>query len=279
MFERILIRMKFSVLMSVYIKEKSSYFHECMESILNQTVLPDEIVIVEDGPISKELREEMDAYSLSRPGLIKKVQLEKNQGLGLALAAGILHCGNELVARMDTDDICVPDRFERQLKEFKENPTLDICGSHIKEFDQSPDKPVSERRVPLSNEEIRKYQKKRSAFNHMTVMFKKSAVLKAGNYQHAPLMEDDLLWCNMLKNGCRGKNIDAFLVYARTGEAMINRRGGKDYLKKYIQGRRQILQTGYISVADYYVTIAAQAAVALMPTNLRYQFFQKVLRK
>ena len=122
---------KFSVLMSVYIKEKADYFNECMESLLKQTVQPNEIVIVQDGPVSVEIDEAIINYKKKYPGLLKIIPLKQNKGLGLALAEGIKNCTYELIARMDTDDICVPERFERQLKEFKENPALDIVGTGI----------------------------------------------------------------------------------------------------------------------------------------------------
>lgn len=174
-------KVKFSVLLSIYYKEKPEYFRECMESIYSQTVLPDEIVLVEDGRLTDELYEAIRDYEC-RPSEINfvTVKLEKNSGLGLALAEGIKHCSNELVARMDTDDICVPDRFERQLDAFSENPGFDIIGGYISEFSDDMHNIISERTVPLGNYVIKQYQRKRDAFNHMTVMYKRSAVLGCG---------------------------------------------------------------------------------------------------
>ena len=268
----------FSVLMSLYIKEKAEYFDECMKSLMSQTILPKEIVIVLDGPITDELEQVLKQYEREYPNLIKRVPLEKNQGLGLALREGILHCSYELVARMDTDDIARSDRFELQLKEFDKNPELDICGSHIIEFEDNIDNKLSERKVPLNHNDIAKYQKQRSAFNHMTVMYKKSSVIKAGNYEHCPLMEDDMLWIRMLIAGCQCSNIDDYLVYARTGYAMIERRGGWAYFKKYRHGRKMIRATKYISSWDYFKTVFVQFIVSLMPKKLRRCFFVKALR-
>lgn len=249
-----------------------------MDSIFAQTLLPDEIVLVEDGPLTEELRQRIDACEKESEIPFKRVKLKKNQGLGLALAAGIKECTCELIARMDTDDICIPERFEMQIESFKKNPQLDIIGGHIVEFEGEITNIVSERRVPLTNREIRKYQKRRSAFNHMTVMYKKSSILKVGNYKDAPLMEDDLLWCEMLNTGARGMNLDIPLVYARTGAAMIERRGGMKYFHKYCRGRGQILKTGYITKKDYYITCFIQLVVSLMPLKIRAIFFRKVLR-
>lgn len=270
---------RFSVLMSVYIKENPEYFRECMKSILTQTLLPDEIVLVEDGPLTKELTAEIEAWKEKCNIPFQSVKLKRNKGLGLALAEGIKFCSYDLIARMDTDDICVPDRFEKQIQVFKENPDLDILGSHITEFEGHITNVLSVRKVPLKQEEIKKYQRRRSAFNHMTVMYKKKSVLKAGNYKNAPLMEDDLLWCEMLHTGAVGMNLDTSLVYARTGKAMVQRRGGWQYFCKYCRGRRRILNTGYITKIDYCITCLAQLIVSLMPLSLRSVFFSKMLRQ
>lgn len=269
---------KFSVLMSLYIKEKAEYFDECMKSMLHQTVLPDEIVIVFDGPISESLRITVGKYKKMKPGWIKIIENKKNKGLGLALADGVPACTYELIARMDTDDIAREDRFEKQLQMFINDPKLDICGSHIIEFEGSIDNVLSKRKVPIKHKDIAEYQKQRSAFNHMTVMYKKSAVLKAGNYEDCPLMEDDMLWIRMLIAGAKCENIDDYLVYARTGYSMIERRGGWSYYKKYRNGRKRILATGYISNWDCYKTVGIQFIVALVPRKIRLFIFTKILR-
>ena len=269
---------KFSVLMSLYIKEKPEYARACFDSLLNQTVLASEWVIVEDGPLTDELYVLLDEYELKNPGLIKRVPLETNHGLGLALREGMLHCSYDLVARMDTDDIARNDRFEKQLELFNINPNLDICGSHIKEFVTSPEEITAVRKVPLSDAEIKKYQKRRDGFNHVTVMFKKESVLQAGNYQHALLMEDTLLWVNMILSGASCMNIDDYLVFVRTGKDMFERRGGLAYYKKYKTGRKMVYDTGYISWWDYKFTLIVQFIVAIVPNKVRRFIFEKMLR-
>ena len=188
---------QFSVLMSLYIKECPEYLIASLDSVMNQTVKPSQIVLVKDGPLTDELEAALNEFLSREPELFTIVPLERNQGLGLALREGILHCDYELIARMDTDDICRKDRFELQLQEFEKNPELDICGSHVLEFEGTIDNIVAKRTVPLTDSEIKKYQKRRDGFNHVSVMFKKSAVLKAGNYRSCLLMEDTLLWANM----------------------------------------------------------------------------------
>ena len=265
--------------MSLYIKEKPSYLRACIDSLLNQTILPDEIVIVKDGPLTSELDAVLNEYISANPKLYTIVPLESNQGLGRALAEGILHCRNELVARHDTDDICRVDRFEKQLVEFEKDAELDICGSHIVEFEENIEHVVAKRQVPLADKEIKEYQKRRDGFNHVTVMFKKNMVLKAGNYQSCLLMEDTLLWANMFKAGAKGMNIDEALVYVRIGKDMYKRRGGYAYFKKYKEGRKKVKATGYIGWIDYYYTLAVQFVVALLPNKLRGYFFKNILHR
>lgn len=270
---------KISVLMSLYYKETPEYLRECLESLINQTVKADEWVIVKDGPLTDELEEVLQEYDSCYPSLIKYIEFEKNQGLGLALRAGVPACSNELIARMDTDDICIPTRFETQLKEFMNNTKLDICGSHIKEFEGDIYNILSERKVPLSNEDIICYQKRRSSFNHMTVMFKKSSVIRSGNYEHAPLMEDDMLWTRMILAGCIGKNINEYLVFARTGLDMIERRGGWSYFKKYKASRKKVYQLGLASYWDYLYTLIIQSIVAMLPMRIRLKIYITLLRE
>lgn len=269
---------KFSVLMSVYYKEKPEFLKLSIESIINQTVSPNEIVIVKDGYLNNKLDDVIDSYVNEYPGIFKVIQLEENKGLGLALAEGILHCSNELIARMDSDDISVNTRFEKQLYEFNKNPRLDICGSYIAEFEIDPQIIKDVRKVPLKNRQIKQYQRKRDGFNHVSVMFKKSAVLRAGNYQDALLMEDSLLWINMFKTGAVGMNIDESLVLVRAGDDMIERRGGFGYFLKYKEGRKKIKETGYISNWDYYQTLGIQLIVALLPKKVRIFIFKNLLR-
>ena len=269
----------FSVLMSLYIKENPNYFRECMESILRQTLQPKEIVIVKDGPLTKELEMVLEEYQGKNPALYTIVPLEKNQGLGIALAEGIKQCKYELVARMDTDDIAREDRFSLQMNEFIKNPKLDICGSNIAEFEDSIENIVAHRRVPTGDAEIKQYQKRRDAFNHMTVMYKKSTVIKAGNYQSCMLMEDSLLWVNMFLAGAVAKNIDDNLVYARVGKNMFERRGGFSYFIKYRAGRKVILGTGYISLFDYVLSLAIQLGVAIVPNCIRGWIYKKFLHQ
>lgn len=265
--------------MSVYKKEKPEYLMECFESLLAQTVQPSEWVIVLDGPLTPELNEVIKNYSQKYPNLIKTIPLEQNVGLGLALREGVTHCSYDYVARMDTDDVCVVDRFEKQVNFMKENIEIDICGGQIAEFEGEVKNIVSIREVPLTDNEIKKYQKTRSPFNHMSVFFKKDAVLSSGNYEDAPLMEDDMLWGRMALAGKQMANLSDILVYVRVGNDMIKRRGGIKYYKKYKASRKKMYELGMISHNDYTKTLFVQFIVALMPNNVRKFVFYKLLRK
>ena len=269
---------RFSVLMSVYEKEHPAFLKQSLDSVFDQSVPPSEVVMVEDGPLTEELYAVLTDCCDMHPEM-KRVPLDGHHGLGPALAEGLLHCSNELVARMDTDDVARHDRFELQLAEFANNPKLDICGSQVLEFEGEINNIVSRRRVPLTGDECRHYQRRRDAFNHMTVMYKKSSVLAAGNYQDCPLMEDSLLWVNLFQNDAVVKNIDDYLVYARIGKGMYERRGGWAYYKKYKRARRRIYSTGFISCWDYLYTLAIQFVVAVIPNRLRSMIYKHFLHK
>ena len=269
----------FSVLISLYEKERAEFFSTCLDSVINQTVQPSEIIIVLDGPITDELEKVLRLYKVTAPMPIREIRSPKNRGLGIALSIGVPECANELIARMDTDDICREDRFEKQLDYFEQHPDVDICGSYIVEFEGVKDHAISRRSVPTDHDSIVAYQKTRSAFNHVSVMFKKSMVLKAGNYQDAPLMEDDYLWVRMIQSGARCANIPEDLVYVRVDGGMFERRGGWSYFLKYRDARKTILYTGYINYWDYAFTNMIQFIVALIPNSIRRFVFIRLLRK
>ena len=273
--------MDYSVLMSVYIKEKPEYLKLSLESMANQTVLPKEIVLVEDGPLTDELYAVIEQFKQSsekNAQMLKVVPLEKNMGLGNALNIGVNECSCELIARMDTDDISKPDRCEKQLKAFEDDPQLDICGTFIEEFEGSVDNIVSERKLPCSHEELLSFSKKRNPFNHMTVMYKKSAVLKAGNYQEINLFEDYYLWARMIVNGAKMHNVGQPLVYARVGADMMKRRGGFSYWKKIVRGRKKIMDTGLMGFGMFMSVICVQFVFCIVPVSLRDKMYKKFLR-
>ena len=264
--------------MSVYVKENPTFLRDAIKSVQNQTLKPSELVLVEDGPLTPELYQVLDEVEAQSEIPVKRYPLEQNQGLGLALRYGVLQCQYDIIARMDTDDIAVPDRFEKQVQ-LMEKDNLDLLGGHIAEFIDNPEEIVSYRRVPTQHTEIVSYQRMRSAFNHMTVMFKKDMVLKAGNYEDGLYMEDDLLWLNMIAAGARTGNIDQILCRVRVGAGMFERRGGLRYLNLYRQARQRMLERNQISYIEYAKSVGIQAVVALCPGFVRQFIFVKLLRK
>lgn len=271
--------LKFSVLMSVYKKEKPIYLEECLNSLVDQTIKPNEVVIIEDGPLTHDLYIVLDEFEEKNPGLLNRKALEENVGLGKALAIGVEHCRYPLIARMDTDDIAVNTRFEKQLKEYMENPKLGILGSDINEFEADISNIVAKRIVPHSHEDILKTAKRRNPFNHMTVFYKKEEVLRAGNYMVLNGFEDYYLWMRMLKNGTISKNLPEVLVHARAGKNMFMRRGGYQYLKDSKLARKKIHEVGLNSYMDYFISTAGQVLVSIMPNQLRAYIYTKLLRK
>ena len=272
--------MDFSVLMSVYKKEKPEYLKECMDSLLKSTVLPTEIIIVKDGELTEELDRILDEYK-SKNDIIKFVPLSENCGLGKALNIGLEHCQYELVARMDTDDLCVPERFEIQLKAFENNSDVSLVGGYITEFIGSPENVVSVRKVPLDNESVKRYGKKRNPLNHMTVMFKKSDVLEVGSYQKVSDVgyEDYDLWIRLIMADKKIINLDKVIVNARVGRDMYKRRGDKKRLKTALLFRKKLWETGYCSFWEYILYSAETIVFICVPTFVRRFAYNKLLRK
>lgn len=267
---------KYSVLMSLYIKEKPEYLRLAVDSMLNQTVKPDEIVIVEDGPLTDALYAVLDEYG----DKITRVRNEKNLGLGLALNLGLKVCRNELVARMDTDDISKPERCEVQLHYFEQHPETDIVGGDIAEFIGDESNIVGKRMVPQTNAEIREYMKKRCAFNHMSVMYKKTAVEAAGGYQDWFWNEDYYLWIRMWLNGAMFGNTGTVLVDVRVGEEMYQRRGGKKYFKSEKGLQDYMLEHNMIGFGTYVMNVSKRFVVQkILPNSARGWVFRKFARK
>lgn len=270
--------MKFSVLMSVYYKENPNYLQQAIDSVINQTVKPDEIVLVKDGEITKELENVIDKYLETYNNLFTIIEFKENKGLGIALAEGIKKSRNELIARMDTDDICKLNRFQRQLELFQKNDNLDIVGSYIEEFEESTNNIVSIRKVPIQDGEIKKFAKKRNPFNHMTVMYKKSSVLNSGNYKEFTWNEDYYLWVRMILNKCNMQNISESLVYARVDNGMYERRGGIEYAKMDYKLQKECYKTGFINKFEFIVNFLLRSSIRLVPNNLRKLIYINVFR-
>lgn len=269
--------LRFSVLCSLYYKESPLALRESFDSIFAQTLMPNEVVVVKDGPLTEALEEVLKEYA-SKYDAIKIVPLEKNVGLGAALNEGMKHCSYELIARMDTDDICLPNRFEKQINVFRDNVELDVVGAWIDEFESAISNIKSTRKLPETHNSIYLYGKGRNPINHPVVMFKKSAVIAAGGYKPFHLFEDYYLWVRMLINGSTFYNIQESLLYFRLSPDMFKRRGGLKYAISEMKFEKTIYKLGYISFLNMVLNIFKRTVVRIMPNKFREWIYKKIVR-
>jgi len=271
--------MKFSVLLSVYAKEKAEYLDRALFSIWDeQSLKPDEIVLVKDGPLTDCLNEIINKWEGILKERFKVIPLESNVGLGAALNEGLKHCSYELVARMDADDISLPQRFEKQISYFKINDHLEIMGSWISEFKSDDSIIYAYRKTPLKGIELYEYAKKRNPLNHMTVMFKKKSVVSVGSYKTFLGFEDYHLWIRMLMAGYKMENISDYLVNARAGDEMIVKRTGIKYLLNEYKFQIELLKLGFINHYEFLSNLFIRSTVRLLPRDLSLYIYSKFLR-
>ena len=269
----------YSVLMSVYYKENSEYLKQAIESIQAQTFPTDDFVLVCDGPLNQELDSVIKKKQQEMKNILNVVRLKKNAGLGNALNKGIQQCKNELVARMDSDDISYSDRCEKQLMVFNTYPEISVCSGIVEEFATNP-KVVESRRVPPeTQEEIREFAKVRNPFNHPCVMYKKPDVEAVGSYKDFDLLEEYYLWVRMIMAGYQGYNLQEPLLHMRAGTDMYMRRGGLKYAKTQEKLFRFMKNNGFISKGQYIKNCVIRGESSLAPNWLRKFVFEKVLRK
>ena len=266
---------KFSVLMSVYHKERPDFLCASLDSVFNQTAMPSEVILVEDGPLTPELNIVIEKYCTKYRNL-KSVPLKHNQGLGRALNEGLQHCSYDLVARMDTDDVCKTNRFEKQLHLFESHPEIDVCSTWMDEFVGEVDNVHTIKRLPETHDDLYEYGKKRNPVNHPSVMFRKKAVQLNGNYQDYPLFEDYFLWIRMLKYGCKFYCIQESLMYFRSSLDVYKRRGGFNYA--LTEARIQFLLYGlrYINFSRFIKNVVIRFSVRIMPNRLRGFIYHKM---
>lgn len=268
----------YSVLMSVYYKEKDNYLRKSIESMINQTCPPTDFVIVCDGPLNDELDSVINNFDKRYPNLFQIVRKPKCQGLGKALNDGLNYCKYDIVARMDSDDIAKSNRMEEQLAIYVDNK-VDMVGGTIEEFDGEVDNVIATRILPQNHEDILKFAKQRNPFNHPCMTFRKSSVIAAGGYQDFPLFEDYFLWVRMLMNGAIGHNVQKTLLYMRSGEDMYLRRGGFSYAVKAVRFKKHLLKIGFYSFGEFVKSAGVHVIVSIMPNKLRKLFYKKLLRK
>lgn len=271
--------MRLSVIMSVCLHDTVVAFQEAIDSLLNQTVKADEIVLVVDGPITEELKTTLANYEPIIKEL-KVIRLETNQTLGGAMRIAIENAQGTYIARMDSDDRCLPDRFELQLNYLEQHPEISVVGGMIAEFIDGTDIVIGKRMLPLEDQEIKRYMRSRNGVNHVTVMFQRKDVIAAGSYQPYYYMEDYYLWSRMVKQGFRFANLPQTLVNVRVSKDMYARRGGWKIFKSEWNLYRFMMKQGQIGIGRFTLNIAERGAVHfLMPNWLRTWVYQRFLRK
>ena len=269
---------KYSVLMSVYYKEKPDNLKASIDSMLMQTVPADQFVLVKDGPLTPELDSMIDLYLKSNDGLFTIVELTENSGLGIALDEGLKYCRNDLVARMDSDDISTPDRCEKELKVFEQRPELSIVSGNIGEFENDPGNVVSVRVVPENQNEIKKRMRIRSAFNHPAVMYRKSDVIRCGGYGTLKRKQDHVLFSHMLNCGCEAYNIQEIILLFRADRDSILRKKSIENCRGYIEAQKMNYKRGECGIVDYIFVVLTQIVLMIIPEPF-VNYIKKLVRR
>ena len=267
----------YSVLMSCYAKDRPEWLSLALESMAAQTVPPAEVVLVFDGPLTEGLVAVVDAFDAAHPGLLVRVPLERNVGLGPALNAGLARCSCDVVARMDADDFSRPARLERQLAKLAEG--YDMVGCNATEFSGDVDSPNSERVMPETHDEIVRFAKRRAPFVHPAFVVRRPAIEAVGGYRSVPYAEDFDLFIRLLKAGSRGYNLQEPLVAVRVDDDVYRRRGGLGYARDMLSFNALELREGWFSPAEFLVRSAANVGVALIPNGARDLVYKRLLRR
>lgn len=266
---------KFSVLISVYIKDNASFFDSALQSIWCDTTLkPSQVVLVKDGPLNGDLEKIIEKWKSIIEKNLTIVVLEKNSGLATALNEGLFHCHYDIVARMDSDDISLPNRFQSQIDFLTNHPETSILGSAIEEWDESFSTRTGIKKLPENFIDIKKFSKFRSPINHPSVIFRKEAIINCGGYPNI-YPEDYLLWCIAIKKGYIIRNQDEVLLKMRCGDSMMKRRGFK-FLKGEIKLFLKLYEINHINTTQLILNIASRSILRLSPLSLKKLFYKKL---
>lgn len=267
----------YSVLMSAYVGDHAEWLRDALDSMASQTLQPNQIVMVLDGPVGREIEQVVKSFELDNPGLMELVRLSQNVGLGPALNAGLPYCGSDIIMRMDSDDLSCPERCEIQMRKLAEG--YDMVGSNVSEFSSDPLHPNALRVMPETNDEIVRFGKRRAPFVHPTFAVKRSVLEAVGGYRSVPYAEDFDLFARLLTAGYRGYNIQEPLLCVRVDEGAYRRRGGFSYLRDMLKFNALQLREGWFSPGDFLIRSAANVFVALMPNAVRDGVYKRLLRK
>lgn len=270
--------MKYSVLMSVYAGDKAEYVKQAIESMLNQTVPPEQFVVVKDGAVNADLSKILDEYNRCCGDLFTIVSLIENGGLANALNVGMRKCRNNLVARMDADDISLPERCEKELELFSAYPGLVVCGCNIDEFFNNPADIRTSRVVPSTYEEIVKFSRRRQAFNHPTVIFKKNDIEEIGGYSRLRRKEDFDLFSKIISSGKLVLNVNEVLYLYRASEDNYRRRKSCLNFFSAVNVYIKHMKRGGCSFFDFLVIVSAELFFLLAPIKIMKYFSDRFLR-
>ena len=266
----------FTLILCTYARDKPNQLKQCFESILNQTVLPSEWIIVKDGPLPDTLNKVI--ADLSFVNNLKIIALPKNVTQGIARNEGLKIAAHEWIALMDADDVCLPDRFEKQLSFIKADPTLSIVGGQIIEFDDIPGTSLATRNVPTTHKEILTRAKMRNPFSCVTVMFKRDLALEAGGFKYHPGFEDYDLWARMIAKGAKCTNHPDVLVHVRTGLGMYARRRGVGYIRSEWIMQHNLKNLGINNTFEFIRNLLIRIPIRLLPTKMLGRIYEKFAR-
>lgn len=260
---------KYSILMSVYIKDNPFSLRKSLESMLLQTVPSDDFVIIEDGPLTNDLEAILDEYAEKYPKIIHRLANDVNMGLAFSLNRGLSACKNRLVARMDSDDVSSPVRCEEQLKRFANNSDLTVVGTDMVEFENDISNVVSRKRMPSDIESIRKYAKRRSPFNHPSVMYDRNVILGVGGYNVGNHRAEDFeLFSKVVFSGYYCENISEDLFFYRTDMSQIKRRFNWASFKSIVSTEYKNFSSGYVTISDFLYVLSAQLFGLVCPSSI-----------
>lgn len=272
--------MKFSVLMTTYWKESSENLKRSIDSILfEQTRKPDQFVLVFDGPVGEELRSVAAEVEERFENEMRIVQLPENLGQAGASAVGLNHCVHPLLARMDSDDVSLPERFEKELRVFEDHPEVDVVGGWIGEFESDEQAVRQIRQVPMKNEEIRKAFRYRNSMNNVSVMMKKEIVERAGGYGRKSANEDYSLYIQMLIRGAVFYNLQEVLVKVRTGNGMASRRKDIHIFLDWVKDQKLLLRTHHTTVLGFAASCLGCLCFVVMPDSFKKLAYRLLLRR
>jgi glycosyltransferase involved in cell wall biosynthesis len=259
----------YSVLLTVYGGDDPDELETALESVVTQSLPPTEVVVVKDGPVGDEISSTLNRYSCHSEIDFVLCGLKENQGRGAAAKHGLKRCQYDLVGLMSADDICLQNRFERQVRFLNSHPEIDVVGGYVAEFDKDPDDPIAFRKVPTEPTDIRRFARSRNPMTEVSVLFRRDVVVEVGGYRSVDRLEDWDLWVRLLQNGATFANIPEVLVQVRAGEDMFGRRGGFEYAREEIRQQYDFFRWGFIGVFRLFYNLLTRVPIRFFPNRLR----------